>query len=95
MDFYLPFPKNDSGFYDVARTVSFFKEVTTEGRRRGLVFRALYNDPEVARRVNRWAGEHVVGFQWEHGPHPFKLHIHFDIFSSEAGSDAYRGSMVK
>jgi len=39
----------------------------------------LYTDSRVAEIINEELSVRRVSFQWEHGPKPYKLHLHFDV----------------
>ncbi|MBZ4416571.1 hypothetical protein [Myxococcus sp. RHSTA-1-4] len=70
--------------YDIATAIDAAASAT------GMKWRALYNDYEVAQRVHKALGSRKIGFQWEHGPAPYVLHIHLDL--SPRALDAPPGS---
>jgi hypothetical protein len=67
------------GLYDADTMVDVFLKINEAAALSGVKWRALYNDFDVARRVNQSIGMRKVSFQWEHGPAPYVLHVHVDL----------------
>lgn len=80
IDLFLPIQKLSDGFYDPGETTLLIQKAVVHGLENGYVFRILYNDPRVANAVNSWAGASIVGRAPDHGPAPFKLHLHVDVY---------------
>jgi hypothetical protein len=79
VDLFPSIPKNDAGYYDQDAVVEVFRTIDAAARLTNVRWRALYTDFDVAKRVNAELTRKQVGFQWEHGPDPYVLHIHVDI----------------
>jgi hypothetical protein len=82
---------NTEGFYEQAPLIDFFLAVERASTATAIEWIALYNDFEVARKVNEKIGKHRIGFSGagsagpgregsiHHGPAPYILHIHFNV----------------
>jgi hypothetical protein len=86
-DVSLPFNKDpDTGFYDRAKTIEFFKAVERAAEKTNIEWVAFYNDAEVVLAVNDSLGKGRIAFSggggrgtYHHGPDPYLLHVHINI----------------
>lgn len=89
-DVHLPFKINAEGFYEREPLIQFFLAVERASKAKDIAWIALYNDFEVAKRVNESLNKRRIGFSGmgstkddpgsiHHGPSPYLLHIHFNI----------------
>lgn len=67
------------GFYNPEKTKQLFAAINAAATAAHVKWKALYGDFEVGKAVNQRFRTRKVGFQWEHGPAPFVLHIHLDV----------------
>jgi Domain of unknown function (DUF4157) len=79
LDIFLGAKMDDRGYYEQAKAVAFLLAADASAAATGVEWMALYTDFDVAKKVNETLGKRRVGFQWQHGPAPYVLHIHFDI----------------
>jgi hypothetical protein len=71
--------RDDRGYYDLAGLTRFGDRVEQVAQTERLRWMALYTDFDAAKSINERIGERRVHFQWEHGPHPYVLHVHFYV----------------
>lgn len=67
------------GYYENEPLQKVFKTIDSAATATKVRWRALYTDFDAAKEANKNLRRNEVGFQWEHGPAPFVLHIHLDI----------------
>jgi len=71
--------QDERGYYDLDQVTAFLHQAERVAQAQNLRWSALYTDFDAAKRINEALGERRVDFQWEHGPHPYVLHIHFYV----------------
>src|SRR5262249_25698156 len=83
--------RDERGFYDPELAVKFLIGADAAAQKANVKWRVIYNDFQVAKAVKEQIAqqqgpngkqrprENHVNFQLNHGPEPFKLHMHFDI----------------
>jgi hypothetical protein len=96
-DVSVPISQDATGFYDREALVKFLVAVERAAVATKVDWIALYNDVEVAIRVNKTVTKRRIQFSggggegsFHHGPSPYILHLHFSIMPIELANQ-YRG----
>jgi hypothetical protein len=97
---------SQTGFYEHAGVVDFFKALEQASQETQIGWLAWYNDFSVAKEINEWVGQYRIGFSgggsprnpspeqegsFHHGPEPYVLHIHINVIYAPWGKVVLHG----
>jgi hypothetical protein len=97
--------KNAEGFYEREPIIKFFLAVDRASKATKIAWAAIYNDFEVAKKVNETLGSRRIYFSGgrdgpggpgsiHHGPEPYLLHIHFNVMPNDLSAQYFAGKNV-